>query len=119
MTEAARAKHKQVFQENPAYTVMIGTIGSLGTSHTLTAANNVIFYDEPWTSSDRQQAIDRLHRLGAKKSINVYTLLSKDTIDERVHKLLYAKSTISKFIVDNQLDIYNNPELFDLLLGDN
>ena len=118
MKEADRARHKEAFQKNPKYTVIIGTIGSLGTSHTLTAANNVIFYDEPWTAADRQQAIDRTHRLGATKTVNVYTLLSKDTVDERVHKILYGKSTISKYMVDNQLDIYNNPELFDILLGE-
>lgn len=117
MKESERQKHKDTFINNPEYKIMIGTIGALGTTHTLTAANNIIFYDEPWTSADRQQAIDRIHRIGTSKSCNIYTLLSKDTIDERVHKILYTKEVVSNFIVDNKLDVYNNPELFDFLLG--
>ena len=117
MKESERQKHKEVFIKNKEYKIMIGTIGALGTTHTLTAANNIIFYDEPWTSADRNQAIDRIHRLGTSKSCNIYTLLSKDTIDERVHNIIYKKGSMSKFIVDNNLDIYNNPELFELLLG--
>lgn len=118
MSFADREHHKHVFMTNPEYTVMIGTIGAMGTTHTLTAANNVIFYDCPWTPSDKEQAIDRTHRVGAHKTINIYTLVTKDTIDERVQDILYTKKGISEFIVDGSLDIYNNPKLFDFLLGD-
>lgn len=117
MNESDRQQHKNAFINNPECKILIGTIGALGTTHTLTVANNIIFYDEPWTAADRQQAIDRCHRISTTKSVNVYTLLSKNTIDERVHSILYGKKMISNYIVDNQLDIYNNPELFDILLG--
>ena len=117
MNESDRQQHKNAFINNPECKILIGTIGALGTTHTLTVANNIIFYDEPWTAADRQQAIDRCHRISTTKSVNVYTLLSKNTIDERVHSILYGKKMISNYIVDNQLEIYNNPELFDILLG--
>jgi SNF2 family DNA or RNA helicase len=112
MSEADRQKHKDLFLRDARCKILIGTIGALGTTHTLTAANNIIFYDEPWQAADRNQAIDRCHRIGTSKTCNIYTLLSKNTIDERVHNILYRKDTISKFIVDDKLDIYNNPELF-------
>ena len=115
--EKDRQRNKETFINNPEYKIMLGTMGALGTTHTLTVANNVIFYDEPWTAADRQQAVDRVHRISTSKSVNIYTLLSKDTIDERVHKILYEKDTIAGFMVDNKIDIYNNPELFDVLLG--
>lgn len=117
MDPVERDKHKKIFQENPEYTVMIGTIGAMGTTHTLTAATNVIFFDEPWNPSDKEQAEDRCHRIGTHCPVNIYTLITKDTIDERVSDILYTKSGISKYIVDNKLDIKKNPELFDLLLG--
>ena len=117
MSEAERQKHKRVFMNNPEYTVMIGTIGALGTTHTLTAANNIIFYDEPWTYADKLQAEDRCHRISAKKSVNVYTLISKDTIDERVHDIVYSKKNTSDYLVDNKLDFKNNPNLVATLLG--
>jgi len=119
MTFEERERHKKVFQTNPAYTIMIGTIGAMGTTHTLTAAQNVIFYDCPWTPSDKEQGEDRAHRIGMSTApLNIYTLVTKDTIDERVQEILYTKKGISQFIVDGQLDIYNNPKLFDLLLSD-
>lgn len=118
MAEDVRQQHKRVFQTNPKYTVMLGTIGALGTTHTLTAANNIVFYDEPWTPTDKQQAEDRVHRIGTTKSVNIYTLLSRGTIDDRVHSILYNKQLISKYIVDNKLDIQNNPELFDMIMDD-
>lgn len=117
MSESERQKHKRVFMNNPEYTVMIGTIGALGTTHTLTAANNIIFYDEPWTYADKLQAEDRCHRISAKKSVNVYTLISKDTIDERVHDIVYSKKGTSDYLVDNKLDFKNNPNLVATLLG--
>lgn len=118
MSEADREKHKYVFQNNPEYTVLLGTIGAGGTTHTFTAASNVIFYDEPWNATDKEQAIDRTHRIGAKKTIYIYTVLAKDTVDDRVHDILFTKLGISQYIVDNKLDLRKNPRLFDLLLSD-
>lgn len=118
MSTEDREKNKRVFQNNPEYTVMVGTIGAMGTSHTLTAANNVIFFDEPWTATDKAQAEDRAHRAGTTKSVNIITILSKDTIDDRVHDIVYGKDCVAGYIVDGKLDIHNNPELFDKLLGD-
>lgn len=117
MTSEEREKHKRVFINNPNYTVMIGTIGALGTTHTLTVANNVIFYDEPWTPSDRKQAEDRIYRIGTKSTVNIYTILSHDTIDDKVHDILYTKSGISNYIVDGKLDLKGDPKLLDMLLS--
>ena len=117
MSEEDRQKHKRVFINNPNYKVMVGTIDALGVNHTLTVANNVIFYDEPWTAADKVQAEDRCHRISADTPVTIYTLLSKGTIDETVHKIVYEKQDISNFIVDGKLDLRKNPELFAKLLG--
>jgi SNF2 family DNA or RNA helicase len=89
----------------------------MGVSATLTAATNVIFYDDCWTPSDKEQCEDRAYRIGTTKSVNIYTLVSKGTIDEYVYKILEDKAAIAKFIVDDKLDLKRNPELFDFLLG--
>lgn len=117
MSEESRQKHKRVFINNPNYKVMIGTIGALGVNHTLTVASNVIFLSEPWTAADKTQAEDRCHRISTNHSVNIYTLLSKGTIDEVVHKIVYDKEDVSNFIVDGKLDLRKNPELFAKLLG--
>ena len=118
MSEEDREKHKRVFLNNPEYTVMLGTIGALGTVHTLTSAVNVIFYDEPWTPTDKEQAEDRIYRIGTKNSVNIYTIITRNTVDDRVHDILYTKKLVSSYIVDGNLDIRKNPEVFDMLLGD-
>lgn len=118
MKESVRQKHKEVFLKNPDYTVMMGTFGALGTTHTLTVARNEIMYDEPWNPSDKSQAEDRIYRIGTKESVNIYTLITRNTVDDRVHEILYTKSGISEFIVDGRLDVVNNPKLFSLLLSD-
>lgn len=118
MKESDRQQHKQVFLNNPNYTVMLGTFGALGTTHTLTVARNEIMYDEPWNPADKVQAEDRIYRIGTHQSVNIYTLITRNTVDDRVHDVLYTKQGISEFIVDNKLDIMNNPKLFNLLLSD-
>ena len=118
MKEEVRQKHKEVFLTNPEYTVLLGTTPALGTTHTLTSAVNLCFYDEPWNPNDKEQGEDRIYRIGTKQSVNIYTILSRNTVDDKVHDILYTKDLIAKYIVDNKLDIRKNPEVFDMLLGD-
>ena len=117
MKEADREKHKQVFINNPNYMVMLGTAGAMGVSLTLTVATNVIFYDDVWTQADKDQCIKRANRIGSTKPLKVYTIMGKNTIDERVRDILDMKKGIADFIVDNQLNLKANPKLFDYLLG--
>ena len=120
MNAADRQKHKDVFINNPNYTIMLGTIGALGTSHSFPGVSTEIFYDTPWTYVDREQAEDRIHgiaRVKANVSCSYYTLMTKDTVDERVWQIMYDKKDISGYIVDNKLDIRNNSQLFMKLLG--
>lgn len=118
MSDADKEKNKRVFTTNPEYMVMLGTIGALGTSHTLTVAHVIIFLDECWNATDREQAEDRCHRISATEPLMIYTLLSQGTVDERVHDILYKKDGIAKYIVDDSLDFKKHPELFDLLLSE-
>ena len=117
MSADDREKHKQAFINNPERRVMMGTVGALGTSHTLTVARNVIFYDSPWNPADIEQAEDRCHRPGTTQSVFVYTLVTRNTVDEKVHEILSKKEGTANFIVDNELDLHNHPELFDLLMS--
>ena len=116
MDQEVREKHKFIFCHNPKYKVMLGTIGALGTAHTLTAARNIIFIDEPWNRATLEQAEDRCHRPGTTDTVNIYNIITMGTIDEKVHKLVHDKGATSDFIVDNELDFKNHPELVQMLL---
>lgn len=118
MSDADKEKNKRVFTTNPDYMVMLGTIGALGTSHTLTVAHVEIFFDEPWNATDKEQAEDRCHRISATEPLMIYTMLTTGTVDDRVHNIVYTKDGIAKYIVDDDLDFKKHPELFDLLLSE-
>ena len=117
MTTDERERNKQQFIDDPECKILIGTIGALGTSHTLTVANNVIFYDLPWNQATAEQAEDRCHRTGTTSTVNVYSLITKGTVDEKVYHIIMQKDGVSKYIVDNELSLKDNPQLFEFLLG--
>lgn len=47
-------------------------------------ANHVILYDSDWNPQVDLQAMDRAHRIGQKKDVNVYRLISKDSVEEKI-----------------------------------
>lgn len=90
------------FQSDNTCKVILGTTPALGTGYTLTAANTVIFIDEPWSKAIKDQAEDRCHRIGTKGTVNIITLICKDTIDERIHQIIKDKGKLSDRIVDGK-----------------
>lgn len=81
--------------------VIVGTVKAIGTGFNLTKGTIEIFIDEPWTMGDKEQATDRCHRIGQKSNVVIYSLFTKDTVDERVHQLLMNKKDLSLALVDN------------------
>lgn len=69
----------------------------------LTAASYMIFIDHPWTAAQCEQAEDRIHRIGTGKSVFIYRLISRDTIDERVLELVNDKRALSSYIIDDEV----------------
>lgn len=96
-------KNKEKFQNDPNCKIMLATTQKAGTGLTLTAASYAIFIDTPWTAAEFEQAQDRIHRIGAKQSVFIYELITKDTIDERVHDIVKTKEAISDFIIDDKI----------------
>lgn len=96
--------------------VLIGTIGAMGTGLTLTAGTVEIFLDEPWNRALKEQAEDRCHRVGTTENITIYTLLCKDTIDERIHELVIQKGELADALVDGKINT-NKREMLEYLLS--
>lgn len=94
---------KQKFQTDPNTKVFIGTWQKCGVGITLTAASYMIFIDHPWTSAGCEQAEDRIHRIGTNKSVFIYRLICKDTIDERVLELVNDKRALSSYVIDDEV----------------
>ena len=104
------------FQSDDRCRVLIGTIGALGTGVTLTEASVIILLDEPWNKATREQAIDRAHRIGQNNKLTIYTLMCKDTIDERVHEIVEKKGAISDLLIDDKMP-EDKEELVKFLLS--
>mgnify|MGYP006180919767 FL=1 len=70
--------------------IFIGTIKAGGVGLTLTAANQVILVDRPWTPGDADQAEDRCYRIGQNNTVNAYWI-QLGMIDEAIDTLLAEK----------------------------
>ena len=92
----------QRFQEDEECKVILGTRQAMGTGITLTSGNNVIFLDEPWNEANKNQAMDRCHRIGTTKIVNVYTLMCENTIDEIVDDIVLKKGELASYFIDGQ-----------------
>lgn len=104
------------FQNNDIVKFIVGTIGAMGTGLTLTAGTVEIFMDEPWNRANKEQAEDRCHRVGTTENITIYTILCKDTIDERIHELVERKGAMADALVDGKLNI-DKGAMLDFLLS--
>ncbi len=89
-----RAQQIKIFSENPNIPVFLLSLKAGGVGLTLTAADTVILFDPWWNPMAETQAMDRAHRIGQTKTVNVYKLITKDTIEERVLALQDKKKKI-------------------------
>ena len=65
-----------------------------GTGLNLTGADIVIHYDPWWNLSAENQASDRVYRIGQKKNVQIYKLITKDTIEEKIRDLQQRKADL-------------------------
>jgi len=80
--------------------LLIGTVESIGTGLNLTASQTAFFFDSPWTRAAQEQGEDRVHRIGTTGTVNIYKLVTKGTIDERVEEIVTAKGLWADLMVD-------------------
>ncbi|MBF2759078.1 MAG: DEAD/DEAH box helicase [Ectothiorhodospiraceae bacterium AqS1] len=86
------------FKYHDSCRILIATPGAAKEGLTLTVANHAIFYDRSFSLDDYLQAQDRIHRISQNKECHVYNLIGKETIDEWVNQLLYAKFRAAQLV---------------------
>jgi len=96
--EVEDAKHK--FQTDPKCRVITLSIQAAKTGHTLTAAQDIIFVELPWTPADLDQTYSRLHRMGQRGSVTATYALCAGTIDEEIYSLIASKRKVVNTAVD-------------------
>ena len=95
-----RIKLVEEFNKNEEIKVFLISLKAGGTGLNLTGADMVIHYDPWWNISTENQATDRAYRIGQKNNVQVYKLITKNSIEEKIYELQQKKSEL----IDNMLD---------------
>lgn len=94
------------FIEDSEKTVFLISTKAGGVGLNLTIADAVIIFDPWWNPQVERQAVDRAHRIGQKKSINVYRLRTKGTIEEKIAVLQERKQNLFNALVGDSKDLF-------------
>ncbi len=112
-----RKRLVEKFQESDIPVFLI-SLKAGGTGLNLTAADAVIHYDPWWNISAQNQATDRTYRIGQEKNVQVFKLIMKDSIEEKILDMQKRKQNLAdNFVEDNEgiITTMNLDELVDLL----
>lgn len=94
-----RIKLVDEFNENSEIKVFLISLKAGGTGLNLIGADMVVHYDPWWNLSAENQATDRTYRIGQKKNVQVYKLITKNSIEEKIYELQQRKAKL----IDNML----------------
>ena len=98
-----RQRAVDTFQNDKKCRVFIGNIQAAGEGITLTAAASLAFVELAWSPSDHSQAEDRIHRIGQlADSLNIYYLLARGTVEEKIAELIDSKQKIVDAVLDGK-----------------
>ncbi|PJF18997.1 hypothetical protein PSACC_01180 [Paramicrosporidium saccamoebae] len=100
--QRARFDIAQRFNSDPTIGALLLTtqVGGLGLN--LTGADTVIFVEHDWNPMRDLQAMDRAHRLGQKRVVNVYRLVLRDTLEQQILGLQRWKTKVAATVVQQQ-----------------
>ena len=87
------------FKQNKDVKIFLISLKAGGTGLNLTGADMVIHYDPWWNQSAENQATDRAYRIGQKNNVQVYKLITSNSIEEKIYELQQKKSEL----IDNML----------------
>ena len=87
------------FNNNPDKKLFLISLKAGGTGLNLIGADVVIHYDPWWNLSAENQATDRTYRIGQKRNVQVYKLITKNSIEEKIYELQKRK----EILIDNML----------------
>ncbi|MFS7923027.1 putative DNA helicase chromatin remodeling SNF2 family [Helianthus anomalus] len=105
------------FNSDPTIDVLLLTthVGGLGLN--LTSADTLVFMEHDWNPMRDLQAMDRAHRLGQRKVVNVHRLIMRGTLEEKVMSLQKFKVSVANAVINAEnasLKTMNTDQLLDL-----
>lgn len=103
------------FNRNPEIGVFLISLKAGGTGLNLIGADMVIHYDPWWNISAENQATDRAYRIGQKNNVQVYKLITKDSIEEKIYELQQRKAELMDNMLDTQTTFINKLSKDDIM----
>jgi SNF2 family DNA or RNA helicase len=107
------------FSDDPDCKVFIGSLKAGGVGIDLIAASVVIHYDRWWNAAKEDQATDRVHRIGQKRGVQVFKLVTEGTLEEKISAIISRKKDLMDSVIKEDdpglLKGFSREELMELI----
>lgn len=102
ITSKTKDKNKEDFINNPDKKVFIGNITAAGVGLTLTVATKLVFNTFSYVTGDNSQMMDRIHRIGQNKDVNIYFQIFNNTQYQKMWDIVMRKSMIINAVIKKE-----------------
>ncbi|MFH0782856.1 MAG: DEAD/DEAH box helicase [Pseudomonadota bacterium] len=99
MPVGKRQKMINEFNTDPDCRVFCASLLAGGIGIDLTGAQAVIHYDRWWNPAREEQATARVHRMGQKHVVQVFRLITRGTLEEKIHNLIRKKQSLATSLI--------------------
>ncbi|MNP49659.1 hypothetical protein D3C76_1438600 [compost metagenome] len=103
------------FNSNPNIKVFLISLKAGGTGLNLTGADMVIHYDPWWNLSAENQATDRAYRIGQKNNVQVFKLITQNSIEEKINELQEKKAKLTENVLSTEETFINKLSKEDIM----
>lgn len=103
MSLKARARVIEAFKTDPTITVLLVSIKAGGQGLNFTAANKVYMMEPQFNPGVEQQAIDRVHRLGQKRDVDIVHFIMRESVEEGVVNLQKKKMKLAQMSLERKV----------------
>ena len=99
------------------YSVIVAGLNAMGEGHSFECCSNLVLPSLSWAFDENEQFLHRIWRLNSPKPVNIWTMITKNTIDERLAALFGEKGDSSQLALDGKLteEQIEPPDLASLL----
>lgn len=113
----SKEKRQQLVKQfqNDDTTVFLISLKAGGSGLNLTSAQAVIHFDPWWNISAQNQATDRAYRIGQKESVQVFSLIMKNSIEEKIQELQKHKKNLADMFVEGNEGVISTMSIDDLM----
>lgn len=107
------------FNHDPDCKVFLGSLKAGGAGIDLVGGSAVIHYDRWWNAAREDQATDRVYRLGQKRAVQVFKLVTEGTLEEKIAAIIEKKRQVMASVVQEDspelAKVFSRDELLDML----